>query len=78
MVELAHRWVSCEEIRKMEHCRRQRVIDAMDSGELPYELRGRARYSRMDHVEKWELDRLRATGKRTNSIKIRPDLLQFA
>jgi hypothetical protein len=78
MVELAHHWLSAEQIRKRERCRRQSVLDAMNCGQLPYEQRGRVRYARTVDVERWELDRLRATGQQTKGVDIRADLLQFA
>ena len=77
MVELAHRWLSCEQIRKSQRCRRQVVIDAMESGALPYEQRGRVRYARVCDIEKWELSRLRGAGT-TAAVKIHSDLAMFA
>ena len=35
------RWLSVEQIRKQQRCRRSAVIAAMEAGELPYERRGR-------------------------------------
>jgi hypothetical protein len=58
MIELANRWLSCEEIRKMQRCRREVVLNAMNSGQLPFEQRGRVRYARTVDVERWELSRL--------------------
>lgn len=77
MIELANRWLSCEEIRKMQRCRRSVVLDAMNTGQLPYEQRGRIRYARTVDVEKWEESRLRAAGQSTASVAIHADLLQF-
>ena len=37
-----HRWLSVEQIRKMERMRRETVLAAMRSGELPFEQRGRS------------------------------------
>lgn len=54
-------WLSVEQIRKMQRMRRQRVIDAMNAGELPFEQRGRVRYARLSDVRAWEHARLRGT-----------------
>ena len=77
MVELAHHWLSLEQIRKMQRCRRQTVLDAMDSGQLPYEQRGRVRYARVCDIERWEESRLCGAGQ-TAAVKIHSDLAQFA
>jgi hypothetical protein len=53
------RWLTGEQIRKQQRMRRERVIAAMLSGELPYEQRGRIRYARACDVEAWELSRLK-------------------
>jgi len=52
------RWLSVEQIRKMQRMRRETVIAAMRSGELPYEQRGRIRYARLADVLLWETRRL--------------------
>jgi len=52
------RWLTVEQIRKHQRMRRERVIEAMLSGELPYEQRGRIRYARVCDVEAWEQSRL--------------------
>jgi len=52
------RWLSLEQIRKMQRMRRETVISAMESGELPYERRGRVRYARLSDVLLWEERRL--------------------
>lgn len=52
-------WLSVEQIRKQQRMRRERVIEAMESGELPYERRGRIRYARLSDVIAWEERRLR-------------------
>ena len=52
------RWLSVEQIRKMQRMRRTTVIAAMESGELPYERRGRIRYARLADVLIWEQHRL--------------------
>ncbi|MEQ9617064.1 MAG: hypothetical protein RLN60_03420 [Phycisphaerales bacterium] len=51
-------WLSVEQIRKRNRCRRQRVIDAMISGALPFEQRGRIRYARLCDIIAWEESRL--------------------
>ncbi len=51
-------WLSLEQIRKMQRMRRQTVVRAMESGELPYERRGRIRYARLADVLAWEERRL--------------------
>jgi len=53
------RWLSLHQISKMQRCRRETVIDAMQRGELPYEQRGRIRYARLSDVIAWEERRLR-------------------
>ncbi|MEO1009571.1 MAG: hypothetical protein AAFX79_13495 [Planctomycetota bacterium] len=65
-------WLSVEQIRKRERMRRERVIEAMEAGELPYERRGRVRYARLSDVIAWEERRLRTP--ETTSGSIRSDL----
>lgn len=65
-------WLSVEQIRKRERMRRQRVIDAMNSGALPFEQRGRIRYARLTDVIRWGDQRIL---QHTNiQITIRADL----
>jgi len=52
------RWLSVEEIRKMQRMRRSTVIEAMQSGELPFEQRGRIRYARLSDILAWEERRI--------------------
>jgi hypothetical protein len=52
------RWLTVEQIRKQQRMRRERVLAAMLSGELPYEQRGRIRYARVCDVEAWEERRM--------------------
>ena len=47
-------WLSVNQIRKMQRMRRKTVICAMESGELPFERRGRIRYARLADVQAWE------------------------
>jgi hypothetical protein len=67
-------WLSVEQIRKQQRMRRERVIEAMESGELPYERRGRIRYARLSDVVAWEERRLRnQTIKTVNTRTIRSE-----
>lgn len=52
------RWLSVDQIRKMQRMRRETVLEAMLSGELPFEQRGRIRYARLSDVLVWEERRL--------------------
>ena len=54
----ASRWLSVNQIRKQQRCRRAVVIAAMESGQLPFERRGRIRYARVCDVQAWEQSRL--------------------
>lgn len=70
-------WLSLEQIRKMQRMRRQTVIAAMESGELPFERRGRIRYARLSDVLLWEERRL--AGEAPPSTRfIDPDLADLA
>ena len=71
------RWLSVEQIRKQQRMRRDRVIEAMLSGELPYEQRGRIRYARVSDVEAWEQRRLTGSPK-LSTFRIPPELAEFA
>ena len=51
-------WLSLDQIRRMQRMRRETVLAAMESGELPYERRGRIRYARLSDVLVWEERRL--------------------
>lgn len=42
----------------MQRMRRETVVAAMESGELPFERRGRIRYARLSDVIAWEERRL--------------------
>ena len=59
------RWLTVEQIRKMQRMRRETVIEAMQSGELPYERRGRIRYARLTDVLAWEQRRLQPDAEPT-------------
>lgn len=53
-----HRWLSVDQIRKMQRMRRTTVVSAMENGDLPFERRGRIRYARLADVLIWEQQRL--------------------
>jgi hypothetical protein len=71
------RWLTVEQIRKMQRCRRETVVDAMLSGDLPFEQRGRIRYARLTDVIAWEERRLRPDAQPIRGI-VHPDLQEFA
>ena len=71
------RWLSLEQIRKIQRMRRQTVIRAMEAGELPYECRGRIRYARLSDVIAWEERRLAPTST-VSSWPIHPDFQDLA
>ena len=71
------RWLSLEQIRKMQRMRRETVIAAMESGELPYERRGRIRYARLSDVLLWEERRLAGEAP-PSTHRIDPDLADLA
>lgn len=70
------RWLSLEQIRKQQRCRRSVVIAAMESGALPHEQRGRIRYARICDVQAWEQARLTNHRSAARSV-IHPDLKKF-
>lgn len=70
-------WLSVNQIRRMQRMRRQAVIEAMDTGELPFEQRGRIRYARLSDVLLWEERRLAGVFTHTHRT-IRADLSEFA
>lgn len=69
-------WLSVEQIRKRERMRRERVIAAMEAGQLPFERRGRIRYARLSDVVAWEKRRLDLTD--VQSQPLRSDLLDLS
>lgn len=71
------RWLSVEQIRKMQRMRRNTVIKAMNAGDLPFEQRGRIRYARLSDVLLWEERRLRHAASPSRHV-IDPDLLDLA
>jgi hypothetical protein len=75
--QLAIRWLTVEQIRKQQRMRRETVVAAMLSGELPYEQRGRIRYARVSDVEAWEERRLNSKQQPVR-VLIHPDLVEFA
>ena len=70
------RWLSVEQIRKQQRTRRERVIEAMELGELPYEQRGRIRYARECDVKAWEEKRLQRGPSARRSL-VHPDLIHY-
>ena len=75
--DLIVRGLPVEAIRKQQRMRRETVIAAMLSGELPYEQRGRIRYARVCDVEAWEERRLQRGQKRV-AIYVHHELAEFA
>ena len=69
-------WLTTDQIRKRQRCRREAVLAAMDSGALPFEQRGRARYARLVDVERWEASRV--AGKPTTRVLIHRDFIKYA
>lgn len=61
-------WLSVEQIRRMQRMRRGTVIEAMESGRLPFEKRGRIRYARLSDVLAWEESRLSGTSTETARV----------
>lgn len=70
------RWLTVDAIRKQQRMRRETVVAAMLSGELPYEQRGRIRYARVSDVGAWEEKRLSSRQQRV-PVWIHPDLVEF-
>ena len=70
------RWLSVNQIRKQQRCRRSAVIAAMESGALPFEQRGRVRYARVCDVQAWEQARL-IKPQPTSPRQVHPDLAEF-
>ena len=71
------RWLTVEDIRKQQRMRRQVVVTAMLSGELPYEQRGRIRYARVSDVGAWEKSRLHSCVQAPGTLLVHPDLAEF-
>ncbi len=70
------RWLSVDQIRKQQRMRRETVLAAMLSGELPFEQRGRIRYARECDVRAWEEKRLKRRPA-PRLCEIHPDLLRY-
>lgn len=70
------RWLSVDQIRKLQRCRRETVVEAMHNGELPFEQRGRIRYARLSDVIAWEERRLRPDAEPVRGL-IHPELEEF-
>jgi hypothetical protein len=58
MTELP-RWLSVDQVRKLQRMRRETVHAAMRNGELPFEKRGRICYIRLTDVLAWEERRVK-------------------
>jgi hypothetical protein len=71
------RWLSVEQVRKMQRMRRETVLNAMQAGELPFERRGRICYVRLSDVVAWEERRLKSETKPSRCF-IHPDLAGLA
>lgn len=71
------RWLSVDQIRKMQRCRKEAVLDAMHRGELPFEQRGRIRYARLSDVIAWEERRLARDRPAVRGL-VHPDLEDLA
>jgi hypothetical protein len=71
------RWLSVEQVRKMQRMRRETVLEAMRAGELPFEQRGRICYIRLSDVVAWEERRLKSETKPSRCF-IHPDLAGLA
>lgn len=71
------RWLSVDQIRKMQRMRRERVVEAMLGGELPFEQRGRIRYARLSDVIAWEERRLKPQDEPLAGL-VHPDLADWA
>lgn len=71
------RWLSVEQVRKMQRMRRQTVIAAMQAGELPFERRGRICYIRLTDVLAWEARRV-SREEQPQRCLIHPDLADLA
>jgi len=70
------RWLSVDQIRKQQRMRRETVVAAMLSGELPYEQRGRIRYARVEDIQRWEAARL-VKPQPSATVEIHPELREF-
>jgi hypothetical protein len=68
------RWLSVEQVRKMQRMRRGTVIRAMQRGELRFEQRGRIRYARLSDVLAWEERRLKKEAEPPRRHLVHPDL----
>lgn len=71
------RWLSVDQIRRLQRMRRETVVEAMLSGELPFEQRGRIRYARLTDVIAWEERRLKPDHKPVKGL-VHPDLAHLA
>lgn len=71
------RWLSVNQIKKMQRMRRETVVEAMLNGELPFEQRGRIRYARLSDVIAWEERRTKPGATPVKGL-VHPDLAHLA
>lgn len=69
------RWLSVEQIRKQQRMGRKKVIEAMESGALPYERRGRTRWARVEDIDSWEKSRVKPSNGGDDNLS--PAILRF-
>lgn len=70
------RWLTVDQIRRLQRMRREEVLRAMDSGELRFEQRGRIRYSLFSDVLSWEQSRLSTKREECGGF-VHPDLANW-
>lgn len=70
------RWLSVDQVRKLQRMRRETVHCAMQNGELPFERRGRICYIRLSDVVAWEQRRIKPAAQPVSCL-IHPDLAGF-
>lgn len=71
------RWLTVDQIRRLQRMRKETVVEAMNNGELPFEQRGRIRYARLTDVLAWEERRLKPDHKPVKGL-VHPDLAHLA
>ncbi len=72
------RWLTVEQIRRMQRMRRETVVTAMLAGDLPYEQRGRIRYARVSDVQTWERSRLHSRKECSSVVLVHPALADLS
>lgn len=76
MHQQTSQWLSVNQIRKQQRMRRETVVTAVLSGELPFEQRGRIRHARLSDVSAWDERRL-SKPPEAREVWIHPDLREF-